>query len=144
VAEPKKPERRTPSNPFVTGPTRILDVTQPNASPVRRGASETTRPVPRTDLVTDGMKAHRREIERRKRAAAIEKMTIDQQAAETRRKIWKWTFWVVILLVGAFAYRSLQDSYGNQWPIFHVWVVLGTSLFAAIGWLVWYLNRPDM
>ena len=144
MADPNKPERRAPSNPFVTGPTKILDVTQPTATPVRRGAPETTHPVPRTELVTDGMKAHRREIERRKRAAALEKMQIEEQAADARRKIWKWTALVVFVLVVGFAYRSLQDSYGNQWPIFHVWVLLAAALFGAIGWLVWYLNRPDL
>jgi hypothetical protein len=143
VAEPKKPERRAPSNPYVTGPTRKLDLTQPTA-PVRRGTPETTRPVTRPDLVTDGMKAHRREIERKKRHAAIEKLHVDQQSSDTRRSIWKWTAWVVAVLVAFFAYRALQDAYGNQWPIWHVWLLLAATLFAALGYLFWYLNRPDM
>lgn len=144
MAEPKKPERRTSSNPNVTGPTRILDVTQPATSPVRRAAPETTRPVPRAELVTDGMKAHRREIERRKRAAALEKMQAEDKAAEARRTIRKWTVRVVALLVLFFGYRALQDAYGNQWPIWDVWLVLAAALFGAIGWLLWYLNRPDL
>jgi len=71
------------------------------------------------------MKAHRREIERRKRHAAIEKLHLEQQVADTRRKIWKVTAWTVVILVVAFGYRSLQDSYGNQWPIWDVWLLLG-------------------
>ena len=143
MAEPKKPERRPPSNPYVTGSTKKLEVTQP-VVPGRRGAPETTRPVTRPDLVTDGMKAHRREIERRKRHAAIEKLHLEQQVADTRRRIWKVTAWTVVILVVAFGYRSLQDSYGNQWPIWDVWLLLGAALFGSIGWLLWYLNRPEL
>lgn len=143
MAEPKKPERRTPASPWVTGPTRIVDVTQPTVQ-LRPGAQETTRPVPRAELVTEGMKARRREIERRKRQASIEKLQLDQQAADTRKQIWKWTFRVVLLLVVFFAYRHLQDTYGNQWPIWDVWLMVGVALFGGIGWLIWYLNRPDM
>ena len=144
MAEPRKPGRRPPSNPYVPPSTGKVDVTQPTTVPVRRGAPETTRPVVRPDLVTEGMKAHRREVERRKRHAAIERMQIDQQASDTRRKIWKWTAWVVALLVVGFGYRSLQDSFGNQWPIWHVWLLLGAAIFGSIGWMLWYFNRPEM
>ena len=65
MAEPKKPERRTPANPYVTGPTRVVDVTQPTVQ-LRPGAPETTRPVPRTELVTeqnrDALWAGRRDL----------------------------------------------------------------------------------
>lgn len=144
MAEPKKPDRMATTRPLVTGPTRRLDVTQPTTAPVRRGAPETTRPVARPDFVTEGMKAHRREVERRKRQAAIEKLQIDQMAADTRQKIWKWTFWTVVVLVAGFGYRALQDAYGNQWPIWHVWLLMGAALFGAMGWLLWYLNRSDL
>jgi hypothetical protein len=143
VAEPKNPERRGPSNPNVTGPTRSLNVF-PTTAPVRRGAPETTRPVTRPDLVTDGMKAHRREIERRKRQASIEKMHQELQSADTRRSIWRWTFWVVLVLVAGFGYQRLQSSYGNQWPIWNVWILLAIGLFGSIAWLIWYMNRTDM
>ncbi len=143
MTDPKKPERKLPSSPSVTGPTRKVDVTQATA-PVRRGVPETTRPVTRPELVTDGMKAHRREIERKKRHAAIEKLQIDQQAADTRKSIWKWTFWVVVILVVGFGYRSLQDAYGNQWPMWDVWLLLGAGLFGCIAWMLWYFNRPEL
>jgi hypothetical protein len=119
-------------------------VTQAQTSPVRRGPPVTTRPVTRPDLVTEGMKAHRREIERRKRQRAIEKLQIDEQAADTRRKIWKWTAWVVVLLVAGFGYQGLQETYGDQWSIWNVWLLLGATLFGAIGWILWYFNRPEM
>jgi hypothetical protein len=143
VAEPKKPDWMAPSNPNVTGPTRKLDFPSATA-PVRHGGPETTRPVTRPDLVTDGMKAHRREIERRKRQAAIEKMQVEQQAADTRKQIWRWTTWVVLVLVVGFGYRRLQDAYGNEWPIWNVWLLLAVVLFGSIGWLIWYLNRQEM
>ena len=144
MAEPRKPDRRSPSSPYAAGPTRKLDLTQPTTAPVRRGVTETTRVSTRPDLVTEGMKAHRREIERRKRQAAIERLQIDQLAADTRRKIWKVTAWVVVLLVVAFGYRSLQDAYGNQWPLWHAWLLLGAGLFGAIGWILWYMNRSEL
>jgi hypothetical protein len=144
VAEPKKPGRRVPSNPYSPPSQGKVDVTQPVTSPVRRGAPETTRPVGRTDLVTEGMKAHRREIERRKRQKALEKLQIEEQSADTRRKIWKWTAWVVFLLAAGFGYQWLQETYGNQWSIWYVWLLLGAALFGSIGWMLWYFNRPEM
>lgn len=143
MAEPKSPERRAATNPNVTGPTRKVETTQATA-PVRRAVPETTRPVTRPELVTEGMKAHRREIERRKRQAAIEKMQIDQQSADTRRSIWRWTAWVVFALVVGFGYRRLQDAYGDRWPMWDVWLLLAVALFASIAWLIWYLNRPEL
>jgi hypothetical protein len=143
VAEPKKPERKVPSNPFVTGPTKKVDASQSTA-PVRRGVPETTRPVTRVDLMTEGMKAHRREIERRKRHAAVEKLHVEEQSADTRKSIWKWTTLVVVVLVVGFGYRELQDAYGNQWPMWDVWLLLAAALFGAIGWLLWYLSRPEL
>ena len=143
MAEPKRPERKGTSSPYVTGPTKILDVTQPTG--VARGAGpEAARPAARGELVTEGMKAHRREIEKHKRQAAIEKLHAEEQAADDRRTILKWTFWVVLVLVLAFAYRRMQDSYGNQWPIWQVWIVLAVALFAGIGWMIWYLNKTEL
>ena len=144
MAEPKKPGRRVPSNPYLPPSQGKVDVTQPVTAPVRRGVPETTRPVGRTDLVTEGMKAHRREIERRKRQKALEKLQTEEQSADTRRKIWKWTAWVVVLLVAGFGYQGLQDAYGNQWSIWNVWLLLGATLFGSIAWMLWYFNRPEM
>ena len=124
MAEPKKPDSRAPSNPSVTGPTKKLDPTHSTA-PVRRGVPETTRPVARPELVTEGMKAHRREIERRKRQAAIEKLHDEQQSADALRSLLE-----VDLRgsssssVAGFGYRSLQNTYGNQWPMWDVWIFL--------------------
>lgn len=143
MTEPRKPERKPPASLPVTGPTRKVDVTQATA-PVRRGVPETTRPVSRPELVTDGMKAHRREIERRKRQAAIEKLLVQQKAADERKAIWKWSALVVFVLVVGFGYRSLQDAYGNLWPMWDVWLLLAAGLFGCIGWMIWYFNRPEM
>ena len=143
MAEPKKPEGKPPSSGSVSGPTRKVDVTQATA-PVRRAAPETTRPVTRPELVTEGMKAHRREIERRKRQAAIEKMEVEQRAADARKAIWKWTALAVFILVVGFGYRGLQDSYGNSWPMWDVWLLMAGGLFGAIAWMIWYFNRPEL
>ena len=143
MAEPKKPDSRAPSNPYVTGPTKKLDPTHATA-PVRRAAPETTRPVARPDLVTDGMKAHRREIERRKRQAAIERLHSEQQSADALRVFWKGAAWVAVLAALLFGYWSLQHKYGNKWPMWDVWVLMAAALFAAFAWLLWYLNKKDL
>lgn len=142
MTEPKKPERK-PSSGSVTGPTRKVDVTQATA-PVRRGVPETTRPVVRPELVTEGMKAHRREIERKKRQAAVEKLQSAQQALDRRKAIWKWTAIVVVVFVVGLGYRTLQDSYGDRWPMWDVWLLLGAGLFGSIAWMLWYFNRPEI
>ncbi len=143
MAEPKKPDSRVPSNPYVTGPTQKLDPTHSTA-PVRRVAPETTRPVTRPELVTEGMKAHRREIERRKRQAAIEKLQNQQQSEDTRRIVWRVLAWAAVVLAIGVVYQSLQHKYGDKWPMWDVWLFLAATLFAAIGWLLWYLNRKDL
>jgi len=143
MADPKKPERRPPANPYVTGPTRRVETTQPVTAPVRRGA-ETTRPTSRLEHLTDGMKAHRREIERRKRQKALERLQMEEKSADARRTIFKVTGWVVFLLLVAFGYQGLQTTYGNQWPLWYVWLLLGAGLFGAIGWILWYFNKSDL
>ena len=143
MAEPKKPDSRAPSNPYVTGSTKKLDPTHSTA-PLRRGVPETTRPVVRPDLVTEGMKAHRREIERRKRQVAIEKLHDEQQSEDTRRVFWKGAAWVAVFAALVLVYLSLQHKYGNKWPMWDVWIALAAGLFAAFGWLLWYLNKQDL
>lgn len=143
MAEPKKPDPRVPSNPYLTGPTKKLDPTHSTA-PVRRAVPETTRPVVRPDLVTEGMKAHRREIERRKRQAAIEKLQSEQQSADALHVFWKGFAWAAVFLAIGFGYWSLQHKYGNKWPMWDVWILLAVALFAAFGWILWYMNKPDL
>ena len=143
MAEPKKPDPRAPSNPYVTGPTKKLDPTHSTA-PVRRGAPETTRPVARPDLVTDGMKAHRREIERRKRQAAIEKLHSTQQSEDALRTFWKGLVWVALVVGAGAVYWSIQSKYGNKWPMFDVWVFLAVALFGVFGGLLWWMNKKDL
>ena len=90
------------------------------------------------------MKAHRREIERRRRQKALEKLQIEEKAADARRTIFKVTGWVVFLLVVGFGYNGLQTSYGDEWPLWYVWLLLGAALFGAIGWILWYFNKADL
>ena len=143
MAEPKKPDRKGPTNPFVTGPTRKVDFTQPT-TPLRRGLPETTRPVARPDYMTEGMKAHRREIERRKRQAAIEKLHNVQQSEDALRVFWKGLAWVVLVLGAGAVYWSLQHKYGNKWPMWDVWIFLAVALFGVFGGLLWWMNKKDL
>ena len=143
MADPKKPERRLPSNPHVTGPTRRVETTQPVTAPVRR-AGEPARPAGRPELVTEGMKAHRREIERRKRQKALERLHGEEKAADARRTFLKVAGWLAFLLAVGLGYQRLQAVYGNQWPVAYVWLLLGTSIFGVIAWMLWYFNKADL
>ena len=143
MAEPKKPDARPPSNPHVTGPTKKLDPTHATA-PVRRAVPETTRPVSRPELVTEGMKAHRREIERRKRQAAIEKLQNTQQSEDALRVFWKGLAWAALIFGGGAVYWALQNKYGNKWPMWDVWIFLALALFGVFGGLLWYMNKKDL
>ena len=143
MAEPKKPDSRPPSNPYVTGPTKKLDPTHATA-PVRRAVPETTRPVSRPELVTEGMRAHRREIERRKRHAAIEKLHNTQQSEDALRVFWKGLAWAALIFGGGAVYWALQNKYGNKWPMWDVWIFLALALFGVFGGLLWYMNKKDL
>ena len=143
MADPNKPERRPPSSPYATGPLRRVETTQPVTAPVRR-AGEPARPAGRAALVTEGMQAPRREIERRKRQRALEKLQVEEKARDERKTIYRVTAWVVFLLVAGFGYNGLQTSYGNEWPLWYVWMLLGAGLFGAIGWILWYFNKADL
>ncbi len=143
MAEPKKPESRPPSNPYVTGPTKKLESAHSTA-PVRRAVPETTRPVARPDLVTEGMKAHRREIERRKRQAAIEKLHNQQESEDALRVFWKGAAWVAVVAGLGLGYWGLQQKYGNKWPMWDVWIFLAVALFGVFGGLLWYINKKDL
>jgi hypothetical protein len=105
---------------------------------------ETTRPVARPDLVTEGMKAHRREIERRKRQAAIEKLHNVQQSEDALRIFWKGLAWVALVVGAGAVYWNLQHKYGNKWPMWDVWIFLAVALFGVFGGLLWWMNKKDL
>lgn len=143
----EKPKQPGNVRPFPTGkgPDRT-EVTRPVSVRGLRppGVSEVTKPVAKSaPLETDGMKARRREIEKKKRAAALEKMQREDDLRDSRKRIQRAVFWgALVVIVGASFWR-LQILHGNQWPIMDTWITISIALGVWVGWILWYFNRGD-
>ncbi len=142
---PKRPGETRTYTP-VKGSITKTQVTKPvwwrGARPA--GGSVVTRPIVRPPAMeTEGMRAHRRDIERRKRAAALEKMHRDEELAESRRRIRRAVFWGALLVVVVFSFWRLQVLHGNMWPLMDTWITIAIAFLAWVGWILWYFNRGD-
>lgn len=133
----------------VTGRTQPFAVpasgrTQPIPVPSSTGTSQALpREAPAKAGPTEGMLARRREIERKKRAARLERERLEEEAREGWKRVFR-AVWIIALLGGAaYLYWRVQSTYGNEWPMGAVWIMLGTFLFGGIFLLLWYLNRTE-
>jgi hypothetical protein len=141
--EPKGPDAPTPAGG--TRPTtRIIG---PVAPPVytagakagaARIASEGTAP-----FVTEGMKARRRDVEKKRRVLASLRQVEEEEATERWRRVRAWIFRLVGVLVALGVYLKIQSMYGNRWPMLAVWIFLAVILGVAVSWLLWYLDYSD-
>lgn len=144
MAENKKPAYTRPfpsirENP----PTEVTKPVVPLGARVPPPA-EVTRPLVTAPLVTDGMHAHRREIERKKRDARREKEQLEEEAREGWGRVGRIVAFLVLLGLAALVYSRVQLSYGDRWPLLHIWALMALSLFLGIFWMLWYLNKKDM
>ncbi len=95
-------------------------------------------------LVTEGMQARRRDIERRRRDWRREQETLQEESQEGWTRVWK-IVGVIVLVAGAFyTYWRIQSVYHDRWPMSFVWGALALMLGAGIGWMLWYINKSDM
>ncbi len=94
-------------------------------------------------LVTEGMKARQRELEKKRRAIAMLRQVENEEAEDTWRRGRKWIYRVVAVLIAIGIYWRIQSLYGNKWPLLAVWIFLGTMLLTALFWLFWYLDYGD-
>jgi hypothetical protein len=143
MAEPLKPPRSVPT-PGVTRPTQR--VVGPIAPPVyTAGAKPGTRVAPGgpEPLVTEGMKARQRDIDKKRRVVASLRQIEDEENEERWRRGRAWIFRAVWLLVALGVYLKMQSMYDNKWPLLAVWVFMGVLLFVAVTWLLWYLDYSD-
>ncbi len=94
-------------------------------------------------LVTEGMKARQRQIEKKRRAIAMLRQVEDEEAEERWRRARRWIYVIVVLLVVGAIYWKMQDTYQDRWPMLAVWIFLGTCLFAVLSWMFWFLDYSD-
>jgi hypothetical protein len=100
-----------------------------------RNVADTPEP-----LVTEGMKARQRDIEKKRRLGATLRAVEEEEAAERWGRGRTWIFRAVGILIALGVYLKMQAVYGDKWPILAVWIFLGTLLFVAVSWLLWYLD----
>ncbi len=106
-----------------------------------RAAEEKTRPEP---ILTEGMKARQRALEKRRRQETAKRLADEEEAAasweRTRSVLLKFLFVAVVV----FGYWRLQVEYpDNRWPLEMVWAFMVVGLLGGLGWTVWYMNRAD-
>lgn len=94
-------------------------------------------------LVTEGMKARQREIEKKRRVVAMLRQVEEEEAEDRWRHARGWIYRVVALLFALGVYLKIQMTYGNRWPIWTVWIFLGTLILTALFWLLWYVDYSD-
>ncbi len=143
---PKRPGESRHGQGGPAHPPRSLEVTRPTVVlGTPQSKSEVTRPVIRPDqLVTEGMKARRREIERKKRAARLEKLIREEENAAIKSRMTRFILWTAVIVLAAWGYFKVQEAHSNQWPIMDVWIVMSIAVFAGIGWILWYQNKSDL
>jgi hypothetical protein len=143
MAEEPKPSGATPAG-GVRPTTRIVGPVAPpvytaGAKPgAARIASEGAEP-----LVTEGMKARRRDVERKRRVVASLRQVEVEEASERWRRVRAWIFRFVGILVALGVYLKIQSMYGNRWPMLAVWIFLTVMLGVTVTWLLWYLDYSD-
>jgi len=142
VAEEPKPPNPTPgagARPArVAGPIAPAIYTPGAKTGSYRPAAEVNEP-----LVTEGMKARQRQIDKKRRAVAMLRQVENEEAEDRWRRGRRWIYRVVAVLVAAGVYWKIQASYGNRWPLLAVWIFLGVLLLTALSWLFWFLDYSD-
>jgi hypothetical protein len=145
TTRPVAPVGKTPTSsrtPVVKSPTATR-------TPVLRRSGTTSResqtnPAMRPELLTDGMRARRREVERKKRRAVLERMRLDAELSEGWRRVWKTTGLVVLVLSLFYGYWRVQQAYGDRWPLMLVWLTMAFFILTGFGWILWYMNKGDV
>jgi hypothetical protein len=111
---------------------------------VSRLSGKTNPGAVRADLMTEGMRARRREIERKKRRAAIERMQMEAELTEGWRRVWKTVGLILLAAALGYGYFRVQGMYGNQWPLMAVWCAVSIAMITGFAWILWYMNRSDI
>ncbi len=119
------------------GPSRTL-------RPAAGGPKGAPPPQSEGPLVTEGMQARQRDIERRRRDWRREQETLLEEAQEGWTRVRKIVGVIVLVAGAAYAYWRIQSVYHDRWPISFVWGALALTLGVGIGWMLWYISKSDM
>lgn len=142
---PKKPTKPASTQPFPAVPDP-RDLTKPTVivPPPARSKSlwENLREI-KQPLVTDGMKARRREVEKKKRAAAAEKLRLDAERRIKWERNQKWVLSLLVIGLAGYGYWQIQAVHGDKWPLLTVWLLVCIVLIAGFGWALWYIDSGE-
>jgi hypothetical protein len=142
VADEPKPPSPTPGTGVkparVAGPIAPAIYTPGAKTGSYRPGAEVNEP-----LVTEGMKARQREIEKKRRSAAMLRQVEDEEDEERWLRARRWIYRIVAVLVVGAIYWKMQLTYHDRWPMLAVWIFLGTCLLAALSWMFWFLDYSD-
>jgi hypothetical protein len=94
-------------------------------------------------LVTEGMKARQRHIEKKRRVLALLRQVEDEETDEKWRRGRAWILRGVAILVALGVYLKMQSLYGNRWPMLAVWIFLAVLLGVSVTWLIWFMDYSD-
>jgi len=95
-------------------------------------------------MVTEGMLAHRREIDRKKREWRREQEFLREEATEGWGRVWRIVAVVLVVIGLGYGYWQIQSVYQNRWPMTYVWLVMVVTLGAGITWILWFTTKSDM
>ena len=140
-------EPKTPGPPTGTGGKPVQRVVGPVAPAIYTPGAKTGsyRPPAAVNepLVTEGMKARQREVEKKRRAVAMLRQVEDEETEDRWRLYRRWIYRLVGVLVALGVYFKIQATYGDRWPVWTVWIFLGTVILTALFWMIWYLDYGD-
>jgi hypothetical protein len=141
--DPKAPGAPTPAG----GTRPTTRIVGPVAPPVYTAGAKPGAPRIVSEgaepLVTEGMKARQRNLEKKRRVIASLRQVEEEEATERWRRIRVWIYRLVGVLVALGVYAKIQSMYGNRWPMLAVWIFLAVMLGVAVSWLLWYLDFAD-
>ena len=95
-------------------------------------------------VVTEGMKARRRDLERRRREKALRQLEREEDRTARWERVRGLLLKLLVAILAVIVYWRFQARYpDNRWPLDLVWGLMVIGVFGALGWTLWYLNRAD-
>jgi len=105
---------------------------------------ESGAPFQAAPVVTEGMKARRREMERRRREKALRQLEREEELTVRWERVRGLVLKLLLAVLAVILYSRFQTRYpDNRWPLELVWALMVVGVFGALGWTLWYLNRAD-
>ena len=142
--EPKPPAGKpAPASGVRPAPRAVGPVAPPVYTPGAKPGPARIISSEAEPLVTEGMKARQRHIEKKRRVLALLRQVEEEEMDERWRRGRAWIFRFVGILVAFGVYLKIQSMYGDRWPMMAVWIFLVVTLGVSVSWLFWYLDYAD-